>query len=68
MAQRLVIWNWGEKWKPGKDSGVTVVDLEPTALMQQHQLLAEAIGRGRIVSHAATPHDHGVLFTFIVDG
>ncbi|WP_221357105.1 hypothetical protein [Streptomyces beigongshangae] len=67
MAQRLVIWNWGD-WKPGKKHGVTVLDLEPTVLVQEHQQLAEAIGRGRIVSHDVVPHQHGLLVTLVVDG
>lgn len=66
-AQRLVVWNWGD-WKPGKKEGVTAIDLEPNSLVKQHQALAEAIGRGRIISHDVVPHQHGLLITFVVDG
>lgn len=67
MAQRLVTWNW-TSLKPSKMDEVMAVDLNYAALAAQDKRLADAIGRGRIISHHAIHHPHGVLFTFIVDG
>lgn len=65
MAQKIVHWNTydfrGTPEAPG------VIDLDPASLARTHPAIAQAIGRGRVTSHAIHYWGHGMLITLVVD-
>jgi len=66
MARKLVMFNAGSVL-PIMEDMITVVDLEPASLAKRYPKLAEALGRGRVISHQIVNLGSGVVITFLVD-
>ncbi|WP_328750569.1 hypothetical protein OHT57_34080 [Streptomyces sp. NBC_00285] len=68
MAQRLVAWNeLGSRFMPDKHGEAVTMSLDYATLVHEQPKLAQALGRGRIVSHNVLYYGYGVLFTFVVE-
>lgn len=67
-GQRLVLWSirdFGIDVTPGKP---VIVDLNYNSLIRQYPALAQAIGQGRITSHAVVHWGaNGPIITLVVD-
>ncbi|MDX8149604.1 hypothetical protein SK854_46300 [Lentzea sp. BCCO 10_0061] len=65
MTQKIVHWNTHDfNGTPGAPG---VIDLDPASLARTHPAIAQAIGRGRVTSHAIQYWGLGVLITLVVD-
>jgi hypothetical protein len=70
MAQRLVVWNADDekpRFMPSLGRKVIQLSLAYEELSEIYPELAEAIGKGRVISHNVYLFGYGTVFTFVVE-
>ncbi|WP_439655851.1 hypothetical protein ACSHWB_25805 [Lentzea sp. HUAS TT2] len=66
MAQKIVYWNTTDLGR-ATAAAPGVIDLDPASLARTHPAVAQAIGRGRVTSHAIQYWGPGILITLLVE-